>query len=448
MSNNTIPTESGDHVARSPLMHPPESKSGAMATLRLFWPFIGCALFLVTSSAVAADHKEGQILYYTVTREISSPELRAALDDIAVQRLLLDIALKPRTKEYLDSALQKTNIPPRQLLNLKLIRDQGDNYIISHLLFTKDDQLRIREITEAHARVLANAFLDRRPEIEAIMEPYELPGVDSRTALYIMLGCFSLDWDGLVLTAERGYRKNQTPSARTIAHSWEPVKLPKKLFFCGSHHSTYGMTNLTSFGTHEIYPRVALPDILWNLPGSAVRESYPKPLNLKIQKVVEASAEATGEQIGSMMLALRDGGKSLKELAEAADISQNNAGRLAALLTELGYIKQNGDYYQSCIPVLSSRDSSIVERIRRIGHEEMENYFDSEYERLHKELSQLTPFRYGVEQAEYFWEIWHEIFGAANRILIEAGLFADPYSELYGAKGIIPVVFNSSLYEE
>ena len=46
-----------------------------------------------------------------------------------------------------------------------------------------------------------------------------------------------------------------------------------------------------------------------------------------------------------------------------------------------------------------------------------------------------------------FYNIWHDLFGATNRMLVEAGLFADPYSEFYGAKGIIPVVFDESLYE-
>jgi hypothetical protein len=44
--------------------------------------------------------------------------------------------------------------------------------------------------------------------------------------------------------------------------------------------------------------------------------------------------------------------------------------------------------------------------------------------------------------------VWHDIFAAANRTLVKAGLFADPYSQIYGAKGIIPVVFMSSLYKD
>lgn len=415
---------------------------------RLLWSLIYCVLFLITSSVVASDHEQKWILNSNVIQGASSSELRTALSDVVVQRLLLDIALKPRKKEYLNSALQKTNVSPEQLLGLKLIRCQGDNYIINFLLFTKADMYRMREITESHAKVLANAFLKRRSEIETIIKQYKLPGVDSRTALYIILGCFSLDWDGLALTAERGYRQNESQDARTVVYSWESTKLSKKEFYKGSHNSSYGIATLTSFGDHEIQPREALPDILWKLPRQAAQGRYPDTLKLKIQKVVEASVEALGERLGLMMLALRNGRNSLAELAEAACIRQDNAERLIDLLIELGYIKQNDNYYLSRIPVLSLCDSSIVQQIRRIGREEMENWFDCKYEQLHKELSELTPFRYGVKQTDFFYEIWHDIFGATNRILVNAGLFTDPYSKLYGAKGIIPVVFNSSLYEK
>jgi len=205
------------------------------------------------------------------------------------------------------------------------------------------------------------------------------------------------------------------------------------------------IATLTSFGDHHIQPREALPNVLWRIEKMVAKVDYPDTLNLRLHDLMNISINEIGEQIGLMMLALRDGGKTLAELTEVAKVRQNNTERLIDLLIELGYIKRNANYYQSCISVLSLRDSSLVQQIRRIGHEEMENYFNSNYERLHKDLSQLTPFRYGVEQTIFFYDIWHDIFGATNRILVKDGFFADPYSKLYGSKGIIPVVFHSSL---
>jgi hypothetical protein len=88
----------------------------------------------------------------------------------------------------------------------------------------------------------------------------------------------------------------------------------------------------------------------------------------------------------------------------------------------------------------------MVQRILKIGREEMERWFESGYRQLHDELAELSPFRYGVSQEDFFYEIWHDIFGAANRILVQSGLFADPSSEYYRAKGVIPLVFEKSIY--
>ncbi len=90
----------------------------------------------------------------------------------------------------------------------------------------------------------------------------------------------------------------------------------------------------------------------------------------------------------------------------------------------------------------------MVRKIRAFGREEMERWFESGYLRLHDELAELTPFRYGAKQTDFFYNVWHDIFGAVNRILVQSGVFADPYSEFYGATGIIPVVFDESLYRE
>ncbi len=387
------------------------------------------------------------VFNYNIIQGSGSSELQTVLNNVVVQRLLLDVASKPRTEEYLDAALRQTSVTKKQLLSLDWVRRNEGTYVINFLLFTRADEQRMREITESHAQILASALLKRRTEIEAVLNQYTLPGVDSRAALYIMLGCFSLDWDGLALTAARGYRKTtslfERIFPRTIIYGWEPTELSKKGFYCGSHNTVYGIAELTSFGDREIQPRHALPDILWS------SGKYPNALKSRIQELTETSSEkAVGKQIGSMMLSLRDGNKSLAELAKAAGTGEDRAMKLANLLVELGYITHNDNYYSPRVPVLSLSDSSIVRKIRGIGREEMEHWFESGYKRLHDELAELTPFRYGLKQTDFFYNIWHDIFGAANRILVESGLFADPYSEFYGAKGIIPVVFDNSLYEE
>ena len=46
-----------------------------------------------------------------------------------------------------------------------------------------------------------------------------------------------------------------------------------------------------------------------------------------------------------------------------------------------------------------------------------------------------------------YTEVWHFIFGIANRVLVEEGLFADPYAEERKSKGFIPAVWAKGLSE-
>lgn len=400
---------------------------------------------------VSNGQTQERILGYYFLEGSGSSKLHSALNSAPVQRLLLEIAQTPRSKEFLESRLQQTKFDIKALLDLGLVRQQEDLYLISFLLFSRDEEHRMREITDWHASMLANSILNRRAEIEEVIKGYRLPGVNPRAVLYIILGCFSLDWDGLALTEEMGCWSQ--PSLfrrifpRTRIYAWYPPELSPELsrrgFYKGSHSTRYGKSILVSFGDHEIQPRHAFPDILWAQSG------YPDSLTLRFKEIVGKQSEKTaGKQIASLMSALRKGEMNLADLAKAVGTSENQANRLVDFLVGLLYLNNNDGKYSARIPVLTARDALIVRRIRQIGREELEHWLEFGYPQLHKELKEFAPFRHGVSQSDLFYSIWHDIFGAANRMLVESGLFANPYSELYGAKGIIPAVFESSLYEK
>lgn len=412
---------------------------------------LGAILLISLKGHISNGQTQERALGYSFIEGSGSSRLRSALNNVQVQRLLLDIAHAPRNKKYLESKLQGIQINVKALMDLGLVRHQEDLYIISFLLFSRNDEHRMREITESHARMLATAILNRRTEIEEVIKGYQLPGVDPRAVLYIILGCFSLDWDGLSLNEKMGHWSR--PSLfrrlfpRTIVYAWHPPKLSPELsrrgFYKGSHSTKYGKSTLASFGDHEIQPRHAFPDVLWDQSG------YPDTLKLKMKGIIGPTSEKTvGKQVAKLMSALREGEMNLAELAKAAGTSENQTKELADFLVDLLYISKNDGKYSARIPVMTARDSLIVQRIRRIGREELERWLELEYPQLRKELKELTPFRYGVAQSGLFYRIWHDIFGAANRMLVESGFYANPYSKSYGAKGIIPAVFDSSLYKK
>jgi len=185
---------------------------------------LGAIILYILQGQALNGQKQERVLGYYFLEGSGFSKLHSALNDVPIQRLLLDIAQTPRNKEYLESRLRQTKFDIKALLDLGLVRRQEDLYVISFLLFSRDEEHRMREITESHASMLANAILNRRAEIEEVIKGYRLPGVDTGAVLYIILGCFSLDWDGLALNDEMGHWSR--PSLfkrifpRTVVYAW------------------------------------------------------------------------------------------------------------------------------------------------------------------------------------------------------------------------------------
>lgn len=396
---------------------------------------------------IAEPQNESNVLNFNILKGSTSEELMKTLSSPDVQRLLLDMAKEPRTKDYIESSLNRAGLSLNKLLKLKLISQRENVYVVNLFLFTEADQYRMDSITESHATWLAHVILQHRPEIEEYVKDYTARDVDQHAVLYLILGCFSLDWDGLALSAQKGVRTTDNLLSRifpkTIIYAWEPTALTKKKIYCGSHNSTYGGIEFTSFGDHQIQPRKALPDFFWN------PKIYGDPFRSELSDMIDQSSiDEVGKETGTFLISLRNKPETLHELAMSSGISETRCKEIADFLIHIGYITSQDNYYHLRIPVLSSSDTEIVRRLRDIGREEMEAWYTSCYSQLHSELSGLTPFKYGLKQEEFFYNVWHDIFGKANRILVESGLFADPYSDFYGAAGIIPLVFNASLYSK
>ncbi len=133
------------------------------------------------------------------------------------------------------------------------------------------------------------------------------------------------------------------------------------------------------------------------------------PESLK-SKLVGAADALIQERAGMMMLSLRRGEKTLKQLAEASGTTEGETKKLLGLLLELSYVNLVDDRYQAIIPVLDEDDESTAKELRRIGQEVMVKWFDEHYKALCQELSKLTPVRYGYLSPKafigcgiYFW---------------------------------------------
>jgi hypothetical protein len=407
--------------------------------LRIFFLVFCFQAFL--QNAVFGQSSETPLLDYSYSGTgkpgASGHEFLLVMAHHEVQKVLLEVAAEPRNLEFIEEELKGTGVTSEDLQTLRLIRREGDKYVLGFSLFTGADLDKIRAIAEVEGKSLATALLARRSEIQGILTHNPQAGVDWKARAFFILGCVSLDWDGLNLVREKGYlavpeKGTYLPQAHQVGGGGSLRGL-----YWGSHnfHETIAVT---SFGDHHSLPRHALPDLLLALKSELRQMEAPESLK---SKLVDAADALIRRRTGMMMLALRKSEKTSKQLAEASGITEVEARKLLELLLELNYVNTADGRYRAIIPVLDEDDALMVKELRRLGREVMVKWFDERYKALRQQLSDLTPVLYGVPLSEGFYWVWHYLFGIANRELVAAGLFADPYDASRVYKGFIPAVY-------
>jgi hypothetical protein len=259
-------------------------------------------LFSLTASAQNAG-PEPELLNYSITgwSRSTSPAENAtyAMTHREVQRLLLDIAESPRKRDDVEQALAGSGVSLSDMIANGSLRLEDGRYWLNFSLLTRADQEIVRRATDKYSQSLANAMLDRRAEIEALLKRYDLQGVDPTEVAFAVLGCFSLDWDGLNLSTAKGYLA--VPPKRKNGEFYfmaeETGGLSLKRIFWGSNNDRYGEYDFTIFGDH-FSPRVGL---------STVRSQASTAQGM--------SEEELGKVVGAMMSALREGPHTLVVLA-------------------------------------------------------------------------------------------------------------------------------------
>lgn len=404
--------------------------------------FIAVALFALAAEA------ENELRFGVTGSESGS--YSAAMSQPAVQKLLVGMASEGRTAEFIDKALESSRAHRADLEQLGLIRRDGVVYVLSFVLLTTKDMETIARVAGERAKSLAGKIVARRAEVEQALAPYDVGAIDRKAVAYIILGCFSFDWDGLDITADDGYRTTaqKRPNGEQYA-PWaqQPVESVEKTLFKGSHNRYLPRVVFTSFGDHFSVPRAALPDLFMRVPSRATEAETPMPIRRAVGKRVQSALDAELSRIGAVVMALRDGPRSAADLAQLAGLPGQEASDDLAFLQTLGYVTQSGEKFAAAIPILTARDAALVSTLRRIGRESLRAWLAENYDALRAELKDITPLRFGVPYAAVFTEIWHFVFGSANRELVRAGLFADPYGG--GTfRGFIPVVWDPDLMKD
>jgi hypothetical protein len=279
----------------------------------------------------------------------AAAEFNRLMPQRAVQALLLDIARAPRDRAYVDAALQGTDVTAERLAAIGLIRQAGSSYRLAFSLLTAEDRAVIRAAAEREGRLLAGYVLSHRQAIETLITEAKLPGGDWRAAAFFLVGCVSLDWDGLNLVEARQYLA-RGGKGEFIPSAWQPVPPEDVRRLYWGSHNYHDSLAVTTFGDHAAVPRVGLPDLFWGMTLAA-----PGEVQARARRAAEGLVRRETTRV---MLALRDGPKDLAGLAAAAGVEQGPLKDMLALLASLDYVAESagrrdpGRRFQGFLPAV------------------------------------------------------------------------------------------------
>lgn len=348
----------------------------------------------------------------------------AALSDATVRALILEIAEGAVSTEGARARLSGSaySLPDLETLGLVTARE-GRAFLAFNYLSAADQRL-IAARARAYARELADRILTSRDALQLAVAPLAATPDERRRVLFFLVGCVALDWDGLDVTAERGYRVAATVAGEGFAYTpWmkeNASDISRKGLYWGSHNTGAGEFTFTTFGDHQALPRRALPDVTF---GREIPFALP--------------------ELARTLLAVEDGAGTEEAVAMATGLPESDA--MIAFLRDLGYLQDVSGRLSTGIPILSRRASAATAEIRRLIRADVAAWHAARYSHVAAELADLTPLRHGVPFAAVYSEIWHYIFGYANLYLAEAGVLADPYAPGERFQGFVPVLWWSGL---
>jgi len=365
-----------------------------------------------------------------------------------IQKLVLDLAESSRTPSYLNELLAGTGLNGPDLEAAGIVRKEADGYVVDFCLLTAEDVIRVSEKAENFGAGLAAMVLERRKELDPLLLEMTPPGVEAEATAFIVMGCFMLDWYGGFFAKARGYADAARTHGNGSRYSLWAVERPSldlKGMYWGSHNDYREGRVLTSFGDHHALPRTAFPDILRRLRSAVRRVETDPSIQPLLADLATDELDRLADDVGAIMLGLRSRDLTARELNSVTGIEMNRLGRILDLLERLDYIEtdESANAVRAVIPVLAAEDAPRLRKIRDLTAVILETWLEENYESLRESLGDITPLRFDVPFNEVYIQVWHEIFGAANKTLAAAGWYADPYARRY--PGFIPAVWDRSL---
>jgi|GEM_PF-1114894 hypothetical protein len=398
----------------------------------------------------------------------TDPKLQARtyFDDPKVRRLIYEMEDGPVSQSRVIASLSASPYTIEDLLRVKLLREENNQYFIGFNYFTAKDQVAIISSAQRFVPSLVSAYLEKKSDLINVLSQYPIKTVTKNRLAFVLVAGFSLNWDGLKLTRDKGYRNPILVEGQNFQYSfWASEEI--------NNHNTHGFYwgsstfpvggydfkqstdySFSSFGDPYSDPRMNFPDLLF-LPATDMRVR----VRAAATKIGLVDDDILGAHFSNVIGS--DSGQDLARILFRLRKSPARATRLASVVrapfkvddylslleeTECVFRDRSGIYYLK-IPVLDRQDAQMVAAVMSFSRRILERWLDANYRKIRQDLLALTALRQGVPFESLFTQIWHEIFGLATQQLVRSGLLFDPSGYSVRYKGSYSAVWRRTLYD-
>jgi hypothetical protein len=400
----------------------------------------------------SAEEGKEPLLSTAITGSVKASGLddpQYVLSFVPVQRLMLEAIQHPLTQGEIEQAIHETPVSLDRLLQLELLRKDGNAYRLNYLLLTVQDQQAMYSAGERNGRSLADAFRAHKAEFDRIASAYRDAALRPQLMFDLVAGV-SLNWGGLDLTTELGYRVQPPHHANGgvyLVHSKQVgADLDLAGLYLDSQTAPGSKMSFSTFGDGPSLPRLqGLPDVFDGL------ESAMDPW----QKLPDVYAALRSEYVSLLLLAIDDAGQVMNAVAGGIDTGEalaksvpmpaDRQTAILGLLTATGYLHEADHRYSLGVPLLTEKDKPLVDAALKLSRKIMTDWLRRNYPAMERDLSGLSPMRNGLPFSLAFSEAWHYTFGFATKSLAESGFYADPHAKGNRYEGYVPLVWESSL---
>jgi len=379
----------------------------------------------------------------------------------AVRTLIYALEQRPVTVAEAKATLAGQDGTLDDLVRLRLVTVSGDQVRLGFAYFNAADMRLIHAVAAKYAPSLVAAYRGKARAFDAIWAQYPVASVERRKLAFCLIAGVGLNWDGLDLLFDEGWRKPQLVSGPGWQYGFFASEdigdIDYKGFYWGSSAFPGGIPvsppmplAFVSFGDPESDPRMNFPDLMGLTPSemtASVRAAAEK-LGLRDDAMLGPGVLGldAGRGVGRLLLRLRAG--SAGPAALQAALPGDPVPAELDLLQAAGYVRAAPDgRFELTAPVLDTADRAMLDRARALNKAIIRDWMRTNYGPIRTELAGLTALRQGVPYAALFTQIWHEIFGLTTRELVASGMVADPRAPQSPSPGSLGMAWRPEILQ-